>query len=165
MTYLIAGWDVSVNWWIGGSAWSYDYDLLDRKVKETTALGFDYSWTYDEVSNLVEYTDASNQTTTYKYDGLNRLTNLTLPGDVQINITYYLTEKERQDYTYPPIIIFLGDGLPQDPTMEWPPRMSVLEKEYDLLGRVIREMWAVTDMDGYIVGDTSFYKALLKNYF
>ncbi|MBU4070865.1 MAG: hypothetical protein KJ773_01670, partial [Candidatus Thermoplasmatota archaeon] len=141
------------------TTWQYDYDLLGRKVGEITPLGFVYSWEYDETGNLIEYIDANGQNTSYKYDALNRLTNLTMPGanlqgDYQVNITYLITESEREDYGYPPIMVIYG--LPVR-MMPMPPRMHTMEKEYDMLGRLVREMWAITDIDSFQVGSTNFY--------
>ena len=131
------------------STWEYDYDLLGRKILEYTPLGFEYNWIYDEIGNLIEYTDSNDQNTTYKYDALNRLTNLTLPGSIEVNITYQITENEREEYNYPPkykIMIY-----PPRPSMPTPPRLSVQDNEFDALGRLAKETWVF--IEGNVTSD------------
>ena len=160
-TFTNSNWDFTTIWWVSPpwKQYSYGYDLLGRKISETTPMGFTYYWSYDTRGNSIEYIDANGQKTSYQYDRLNRLTGLTLPGanlqdNYQVNITYLITEKEREEYDYPPIMVIYG--LPTS-MLPMPPRMAVMEKEFDVLGRTIREMWAITDIDSFQVGETNFY--------
>lgn len=125
------------------SIWWYNYDLLGRKIGDYSPLGFESTWIYDEVGNVIEYYDAHETNTTYKYDALNRLTNLTLPGEVQVNITYEITENERENYDYPPK--YKVYVWPPRPTLPTPPRLSVMDKEFDALGRLTKETWIFVD--------------------
>ena len=50
----------------------YSYDVRNRLVKRTDALGKSESWAYDGTGNVLTHTDRKGQTTTYSYDALGR---------------------------------------------------------------------------------------------
>ena len=55
-----------------GSATTYSYDGLDRRISLTDPLGNATVTSYDPDSNVIGLTDANGHTTSYRYDGLNR---------------------------------------------------------------------------------------------
>jgi RHS repeat-associated protein len=59
-----------------GGEWSYDYDLLNRRVSETDPAGDSTSTEYDEEGNPVRLEDANGNETTQTFDALNRLTKI-----------------------------------------------------------------------------------------
>jgi len=55
-----------------GNTHRFDYDKLDRMVKETRPLGQRISYAYDAVGNLTQVTDPLGQVKKYTYDAANR---------------------------------------------------------------------------------------------
>jgi RHS repeat-associated protein len=53
---------------------NYTYDNMDRVATRRDPLGNSESYQYDLNGNLIQFTDRRGKVTTYKYDGLNRLT-------------------------------------------------------------------------------------------
>ncbi|WP_045771501.1 RHS repeat domain-containing protein [Xanthomonas albilineans] len=51
---------------------TYAYDVRDRRISRTDALGQAESWTYDSMDRVATHTDRRNRTTTYSYDALGR---------------------------------------------------------------------------------------------
>ena len=61
-----------------GNATLYEFDGLNRKIKDTFADGTTINYQYDKDDNLIEKTDQNTNVFTLSYDGLNRLTNKTV---------------------------------------------------------------------------------------
>lgn len=62
-----------------GNATAYTYDIRDRLIKTTDALGHDSSRSYDVMGNVVSITDVLGRTTKYKYDAREHMVAVTQP--------------------------------------------------------------------------------------
>jgi len=56
------------------NATNYEFDALNRKVKESYADGSNVNYVYDKDNNIVSATDQNGSVFTHSYDALNRLT-------------------------------------------------------------------------------------------
>jgi RHS repeat-associated protein len=65
-----------------------EYDLLNREIKEATAMGNISQWEYDANGNITKRIDANDQTTLYEYDPLNRLIKGIYPDGKTITFEY-----------------------------------------------------------------------------
>lgn len=65
-----------------------EYDLLDRKVRETDQLGQPWVYRYDAASNVIERIDAKNQHTRYVYDADNLLILIDYASTTQHDIQF-----------------------------------------------------------------------------
>lgn len=143
-----------------GNVTRYAYDLLDRQVKVTDAMNRVTQFTYDALSRpsqtfntaiqatpLVQRTytangqvaslsDANANTTSFSYDGFDRLSSTTWPGGSTEVLTYdadnnVLTRKTRAG----PTIAYAYDTLNRLITKTPPSPAPVVSYGYDLAGR------------------------------
>ncbi len=72
-----------------GNITEFEYDKLNRKIKETDANRNDTTVVYDAVDNVLSQSDKRGNTTTWTYDELNRATQVTgiLRGQSRINLS------------------------------------------------------------------------------
>ena len=56
-----------------GNTTTYEYDLMDRCIKETNAIGKSEKYVYDRNGRLKEVTDREGNLTVYQYDAAGRL--------------------------------------------------------------------------------------------
>jgi RHS repeat-associated protein len=68
--------------------WQWQFDALNRRVKEIDPLGNQRSWTYDPVGNIASRTDDNGATTNYAYDAFNRLLQTSYPDGTSVTSTY-----------------------------------------------------------------------------
>ena len=66
---------------------SFAYDDANRLIQVTDALGQRTAYTYDRVGNRASMTDRKNITSTYTYDSVNRLTQVSA-GGIVVSYTY-----------------------------------------------------------------------------
>jgi RHS repeat-associated protein len=71
----------------GPATIKYAYDTLNRKIKETDALGREKAYTYDAIGNVLSVTEAT-YTTKYLYDDLYRLVQVTDAKNQPTGYTY-----------------------------------------------------------------------------
>ncbi|EHI56421.1 hypothetical protein HMPREF9333_00486, partial [Johnsonella ignava ATCC 51276] len=79
---------------------SYEYDVLNRPVKRTDAMGNTVSYEYDSVGNLIKKTDEEGGITSYEYDPNANLTKTVYP-DGSINTFTYDGDNRLIGYTDP----------------------------------------------------------------
>ena len=74
---LVETWDASMNPDSRidglGNVSDYEYDPLNRLIRETTADGMQHTYEYDPHNNVSATIDANGSAVTYEYDSLNRL--------------------------------------------------------------------------------------------
>jgi RHS repeat-associated protein len=63
-------------------------DLLGRTVGTTNSVNGTWKYSYDGNNNLISQTDAKDQTITFKYDLLNRITTKLFPDGKKVNYFY-----------------------------------------------------------------------------
>ena len=73
-----------------GDTISYSYDIHGRKIAVYTNGVQAFSYTYDNNGNLITETDESG-TTTYTYDGTNRVLSKTVTGLIGQTDSYTMT--------------------------------------------------------------------------
>ena len=111
-----------------GRVTSFEYDHLDRRVKQTLADGAVYTATYDRDGNLKTTTDPNGSTITRTYDALHRLVSLVVsPGAGVVGTT-------RQTFAYDGLSRLVASS--DDNGTE---TLQVCGWTYDSLGRVLTE--------------------------
>lgn len=71
-----------------GNTRHYDYDELDRLVRETDALGRSKRYSYDAQDNLVGFQDEQGNRTQYSYDRVGRLLQKAFPDGSSESFSY-----------------------------------------------------------------------------
>lgn len=67
---------------------TYTYDLVDNLLSVTDALGNQMHYDYDDLDRLIRQEDAADQVTRYQYDSMGNLARLTNPRGYETIFTY-----------------------------------------------------------------------------
>jgi RHS repeat-associated protein len=71
-----------------GNVTTFEYDLLDRLIREDNPIGNTWRYEYDPVGNLIRRTDANGDVTNYTYDADDLLVGIHYPDSSQVTFTY-----------------------------------------------------------------------------
>ncbi len=119
---------------------TYGYDLRNRVISTTNALGETNTVEFDVIGNQSATVDAAGKRTTYQYDVYGRLLNTTYPDGTVSSSTYdkegnVLTETDRIGA----VTQFEYDALNRVVKTTYPDLTS-MESEYDAVGQVTAEI-------------------------
>ncbi|MCP4428066.1 MAG: RHS repeat protein, partial [Chloroflexi bacterium] len=142
-----------------GNAWTYSYDVLNRRTSEIDPLDNVTLYGYDLLNRLTSLTDANGVATAYEYDPLDRLTAVIQnhlsgqPADHESNI--------RTSYAYDGVgsLLTITDGNGETTTFTYDllrrlteevnPIGNVWQYQYDLVGNLIRRVDAKGQITDY----------------
>ena len=71
-----------------GNVTTFEYDLLDRLIREVNPIGGNWRYEYDPVGNLVRRTDANGAVTDYNYDADDLLVSIYYPDGSAVTFAY-----------------------------------------------------------------------------
>jgi RHS repeat-associated protein len=108
-----------------GEVARFEYDLLDRLVREINPLGHEWRYVYDRAGKLVERIDANDAQIRYTYDADGLLTGILYPDGSSVTFGYDAVDNQ----------MTMADSL------------GVTSNEYDALNRLV----ATTDHAGQTV--------------
>ena len=71
-----------------GHVTTFEYDLLDRLIREVNPIGGTWRYEYDPVGNLIRRVDANGAVTDYNYDADDLLTRIAYPDSSTVTFAY-----------------------------------------------------------------------------
>lgn len=71
-----------------GNTTEYKYDLLNRLIQITNALGYQTNYAYDAAGNRISFTDALGNETEYDYNGHNYIVEIRFPLETTYKMKY-----------------------------------------------------------------------------
>ena len=94
-----------------GNPYAYEYDSLNRLIREINRLGSEQNYSYDPAGNLAGKIDFNSDTTGYSYDALDRLTRVLYTDGTEKSFSYdpvgnivgAVSEAGALEYAYDPL--------------------------------------------------------------